>query len=230
MSEETELWPTADSIDVLNDIMGELPPPPWKYAPDPANPGTFYVSGPADTRIVAEGMTEQDAANLVYLAGAVPQATSFWEDVRQLWHKMESGDAQGFETRALKIINDLQMRIAQYEGTTAVVPEVTTVGDLNALHVGHTVEIGEAKFNVASVHQFGDLISIDAGNGVLLYLNPDTPASIEVSPPFEFRSGEVANDPTEGEQVEADTPEEGTTEEVQEVSPPQEPISTEEIQ
>lgn len=182
MSEST--WPSDDSIKSIRETLSELPPPPWRFAPDPASPGTYYVSGPADTRIIAEGLSEQDAYNLSHLASLLPQATEQWEEVKNMWDQLEAGDSEGFERRALKVINDLQLKLAQYEGTTAIVPEVHTVGDLNSLHVGHTLVVGDARFPVSAVSTIGELVAVDSGNGVLLYLSPHTPAAIETRDPY----------------------------------------------
>lgn len=216
MSEST--WPPDDSIKSIREALSELPPPPWRFAPDPASPGTYYVSGPADTRIIAEGLSEQDAYNLSHLASLLPQATEHWEEVKNMWYQLEAGDSEGFETRALKVINDLQLKLAQYEGTMAIVPEVHTVGDLNSLHVGHTLVVGDSRFSVSAVSTVGELIAVDSGNGVLLYLSPDTPAVIEPSYPYSM----VQREDEEPVPAEGDSSEEIVVEEESNIPAPEE--------
>lgn len=142
-AEEVEGSRTSDweITRILNDIGLRLEATtshPWRVQEDPDPSRGYYISGPPETRIIAEGMTESDAKSVVSIMNMLPDALEHMQDVITLWEALEDGSINTYEEASayLEVIDRYQKRIAQLSGDPAPIPEVSTAGDLNFMHVG----------------------------------------------------------------------------------------------
>lgn len=181
-------WAAMIHLRKIEEVIRDLTPTPWAVHPDPDKPGSFYISGPPDTRVVAEGLTQEDATSILYLINELPETIEYFEDLAKLWDVLNDG---AIESKAgelnvyLDIIAKYQTHIAQLEANPAPIPEVSTAKDLSFMHVGHMITVGEAEMGIpiVSVDQRNESFAIvTAGydNNIVFYLPKDQPVTVTI--------------------------------------------------
>lgn len=177
-------WAAMSHLTKIEELVRMLTPTSWAVHPDPDAPGSFYISGPPETAVVAEKMTEQDARAVVALINELPEALEYFEDLARLWDVLNDGvlgsDSDELSTY-LEIIRKYQMHIAQLEDNPAPIPPVEVAGDISFMHVGHYLKHEDLYEPIVSVSQDKDeltVLQVGSSNNILLYL-PKT-FSVEV--------------------------------------------------
>lgn len=181
-------WTAVTHLSRIEGYLGMLTTGPWAVHPDPESPGTYYLSGPPETRVVAEGLTLEDANAILGVINELPETLEYFTDLARLWDVFNDGilDSQSDELRTyLEVISKYQMHIAQLEGNPAPIPEVSSAADLSFMHVGHLLTVEGTEYDalpIVAVSRAGELVSIRAGavNEVHLILSPDHPVQVTV--------------------------------------------------
>lgn len=159
-------WAAFIHFEKINEVLKGLTPLPWSVHPDPEREGTYYISGAPDTAVVAEGLTQKDAFNILYLINELPEAVEHFEELAKLWDVLVDGAPGRVEevTDYLDTIASYQMKIAQLEANAAPIPEVQVAGDLSFMHIGHYLQapgfsdIDEVP--IVSVKHIGDFVKV----------------------------------------------------------------------
>lgn len=203
-------WASFKHLSEIEEALTALTPLPWSAHPDPDREGQYYLGGPPETEVVAEGLTRENAETLVYFINALPEALEHFEDLARLWDvlndgTLESGDELG---TYVEIIGKYQMRIAQLEDNPAPVPEASTAQDLTFMHVGSFLNVpsaGDVGYGpITSVIDSGDYIRVALANSTTLLLPPDVPVEVEVvGEVSRMRTGETT---TEDDPVDPTSP------------------------
>lgn len=156
---ETEVarWAATKHLDEVEAALSAITPLPWTMHRDPARTETFYISGPPDTEVVMEGLTYDNARNILFLMRSLPETGEFFRDLASLWDVLADAELRGGteESTYFDIVSGYQLKIAQLEGSPAPVPAVEKAGDLSFMHIGHllvldTVNSGPADPSGAS--------------------------------------------------------------------------------
>lgn len=198
-------WPNNETTLKVQSLLDSLPPLPWRVHADPLTPERYYISGPPGTSIIMEGLQESDAFSIVSLFNNLPDVFNFWEDVAQLWEGESSGNDPTYTT--LKLFRRMQMELAKFQGTNAIVPLASTAADLNILHVGSYVSIAGSPtpMRIRNVERGGDggeMTIVTTEGSTYLYLTSDT--TVEVTPPDGFAVAASSEDETPEGQPTAD--------------------------
>ena len=181
-------WAAFIHFEKMNEVLRTLSPLPWSVRPDPERPGTFYIAGAPDSSIVAEGLTQEDAMNILYLINEMPEAVEHFEELARLWDVLVEGAPNRFDevTAYLNTIQEYQIKIAQLEAEAAPIPEVSSAGDLSFMHIGHFIvgsgipELDEQP--IVAVSSDGDFVRVNYGreNSNLAVLPKSLPLQVEI--------------------------------------------------
>lgn len=206
-SNGTAAWATFMNLQEMEEASRSLTPLPWAVHPDPDRAGLFYVSGPPETEIIAEGLTEENARNLVFFVNAIPEALEQFEDLAKLWDALADGIPTGTDEVSpyLDTIGKYQMEIAQLAANPAPIPEVTKASELSFMHVGHTLvldglEMTEVNYSpITSISTVGDFVKVTLGESstTTLLLPQDAPVKVAVMGPILNYMPEAFSDPNE---------------------------------
>ena len=146
---------------------------PWMARPNLDPSQGWYLSGPPETRIVAEGLTKDDAQSLAFLINKLPEAAEAFEDLAKLWTLFEDGAIKYEEISSyLEIVGRYQTRLAVATGDPKVIPEVETAGELSFLHIGTQVSLPEGYYDdditppIINVKDLGEVVSLTVGYDV----------------------------------------------------------------
>ena len=146
---------------------------PWMARPNLDPSQGWYLSGPPETRIVAEGLTQDDAQSLAFLINKLPEAAEAFEDLAKLWTLFEDGSIKYEEISSyLEIVGRYQTRLAIATGDPNVIPEVATAGELSFLHIGTQVSLPEGYYDdditppIINVKDLGEVVSLTVGYDV----------------------------------------------------------------
>ena len=134
-------WAAFKHFERMEQILTRLTRLSWSIRPDSQNPGTYYIAGPPETEVVAEGLTIENAQALVDLVNDLPEALEYFKSLAKLWDVLSDGDLDDYSEldNYLKVIQDYQLKIAQLEGNPAPIPAAATAADLSFMHVGRFV-------------------------------------------------------------------------------------------
>lgn len=204
-------WASFIHLQKIEAAIRALTPMPWRVMPDPEDEEKFYIAGPPETRVVMEGMNQEDAENIVYLINNLPEAIEHFEDLAQLWDALTSGEPDTWEKfdDYLEVIRRYQMHIAQLEGTAAVIPSVSTAADLTFMHIGSWLRVRTSGPEnslyqpIQMVSEVEDFIEVTlGGNGpttVVMYLPKDMAVHVEIpdNQPLQIEEGSVEEAPEE---------------------------------
>lgn len=182
-------WAAFKHFARINEVLGTLTPLGWSVHHDPQRPGTCYIAGAPETAVVAEGLTIEDANNIVFLVNEMPEAVEHFEELARLWDVLVEGAPENFQeiTDYLDTIIDYQVKIAQLEENPSPVPPVAVAEDLNYMHIGHflvTPDGEGAHMPILSATQRGNKVVVRLGDGdktVTYVLNKDEPVNIVIS-------------------------------------------------
>ena len=146
---------------------------PWMARPNLDPSQGWYLSGPPETRIVAEGLTQDDAQSLAFLINKLPEAAEAFEDLAKLWTLFEDGTIKYEEISSyLDIVGRYQTRLAIATGDPKVIPEVETAGELSFLHIGTQVSLPDGYYDdditppIINVKDLGEVVSLTVGYDV----------------------------------------------------------------
>ena len=146
---------------------------PWMARPNLDPSQGWYLSGPPETRIVAEGLTQDDAQSLAFLINKLPEAAEAFEDLAKLWTLFEDGSIKYEEISSyLEIVGRYQTRLAVATGDPKVIPEVETAGELSFLHIGTQISLPEGYYDdditppIINVKDLGEVVSLTVGYDV----------------------------------------------------------------
>ena len=134
-------WAAFKHFEHMEEILTRLTKLSWSIRPDSQNPGTYYIAGPPETEVVAEGLSLENAQAIADLVNELPEALEYFESLAKLWDVLSDGDLDDYSEldNYLKVIEGYQLKIAQLEGNPEPTPAVTTAADLSFMHVGRFV-------------------------------------------------------------------------------------------
>lgn len=182
-------WAAFQQLVALDESLKILTSQPWSVHEDPATMGRFYISGPPETEIVAEGLTLNNAVVLVSIVNSLPEVVENYADLAKLWDALSDGvvDSPRDSDIFIEVVRKYQIRIAQLEGNPSPIPEATTASDLSFLHIGHYLDVYGMSEPIG--HVFHDpsreFVRVTMGNSnILVYLDPQTPVKVNVVGPW----------------------------------------------
>lgn len=184
-------WPTFQNFTRLNESLKDLTSQPWAVHEDPATKGRFYISGPPETEIVAEGLTQNNALVLVNIINSLPEVVGSYAELASLWDSLAGNGPNGFPSNPdifVDTVRKYQMKIAQLEGNPSPIPEANTASDLSFMHVGHYLEVYGMSEPIGSVFhdENGAFIRITMGNSnIVVYLDPQTAVKVHIVGPWQ---------------------------------------------
>ena len=177
-------------------------PLPWTVRSDEDK---FYISGPPDTRVVADNMEERDAKLIVELVNSSRR----WLRDSQFMYDYFAGNGEAIPEETVsdalvEWVRELLIELAQAKGSPIVVPEASTAGDLTLLHRGCSVEVGGGRvFTVKDIREDGDFVVIEQMfNESVVYLQNDIPVKV-----LDWFNRSVDSPGIESEPVAVDVPE-----------------------
>ena len=189
-------WAAFQHFQDINKILQKLTPLNWTAHPDPESEGLYYIGGPPDTNVVAEGLKQEDAESIVTLINELPEAIEYFEDLAKLWDVAvdlgDDGEEIDYEVifpTITEVVNKYQLRIAQLEANPAPVPEVAVASDLTYMHVGHLLQVpalDRGSLPIVGVKQSGDFVEVSCamGKDTIILLHKDTPVEVQILGPL----------------------------------------------
>lgn len=156
---------------------------PLAVRPDLVNDGKFYLTGPPDTEILAEGLTYNLAHALLDLLNVdIFNALERIEELEQAFSIQEERHRsdEGYLNRT---IDQLQLEVAQLEANPAPIPVPKTAGELTHLHVGSTI-IEPIYSRIVALREEGVFVVVSRGVDGPVVLHKDTPIAIEFKKPY----------------------------------------------
>ena len=183
-------WASFQQLTRLDESLKVLTSQPWAVHEDPATKGRFYISGPPETEIVAEGLTQNNALVLVNIINSLPEVVENYADLAKLWDALADGvvDSPQDSDIFIEVVRKYQMRIAQLEGNPSPIPEASTASDLSFMHVGHYLEVYGMSEPIGSVFhdENGAFIRVTMGNSnIVVYLDPQTAVKVHTVGPWQ---------------------------------------------
>lgn len=179
-------WRIFQLAHAYRDFLDTLTPLPWSAREDLQGTGSYYIAGPPESRVVAEGMRGEDAIAIVNMVNAAPALLEGFNDIAevlalQLGVKSPVGEEVDHDDY-LDIIDKYQLRLAQAEGSPESIPEVKVAGDLSFLHVGMAIdELPDFRLSgdlqIYTVTQVEKATIIRTGTSTIV-LPSDTPISV----------------------------------------------------
>ena len=186
-------WAAYQHFQDIYEAFKNLTPLGWAMHPEPDGGGRFYIGGPPDTEVIAEGLTQENAEAIVNVVNNLPEALEYFEDLAKMWDLAmdlnddgEEKDKDEFFHTITDVVNRYQIRIAQAEANPAPVPAVATAEDLSYMHVGHllTVEGVVSAAPIVGVQAAGDtLVRVTLAQGyreTTLIIPKTIPASVSL--------------------------------------------------
>ena len=184
-------WAIFKDVEVLRRVHRELPQGYLSVRQDIDPTRGFYIAGPPETYIIAEGLREDDAYAIVSILNTYLQLLDNFEQLREiltLQLGVPLGQGIADVDDYLDIIDQYQLRIAQAEGTPAAIPPVTTAADLTFMHIGLYLSLsdewggGSTPWQITAIATVGESVrvhySVGDSSGVYV-MHKDTPVSIE---------------------------------------------------
>lgn len=208
-------WAAFKHFAAINDVLATLTPLEWSVHLDPERPGTYYIAGAPETAVVAEGLTLDDANSIVFLVNELPGAIEHFEELSRMWDVLLDGSPSDFTEISdyLDTINEYQVKIAQLEGTPAVIPETSVAGDLTFMHVGHFLSVLSMESPDSNDHVVASdpilyvanvqgkvKVTLGGGANTTYILNPDEPVKVTINKDNQYAVLETA--PTSGHVLE----------------------------
>ena len=135
-------WAAFKHFERMEEILKRLTRLSWSIRQDSQNPGTYYIAGPPETEVVAEGLTQENAQAIADLVNELPEALEYFESLAKLWDILSDGDLDEHSelSNYIGVIESYQLRIAQLEANPSPIPEVATAADLSYMHVGKYIK------------------------------------------------------------------------------------------
>lgn len=204
LSSTISQWADLAHLQEVEDSYQGLNPSSWSMHRDPTKEDVYYISG-ADS-VVMEGLSYENASHLMSLVQSIPTAIESFQDLSKMWNivgdeALESPDGMN---EFFKLIHKYQLRIAQLEGNSSPVPEVTKASDLTFMHVGHKLRIPGSDGMTMPIHQVyqdpSGFTRVNLGSGnTVAYLPPDMEVSVQVQGRWEDGTqAPQPDDPTVG--------------------------------
>lgn len=170
-------WDASILVESLSQTMRSGTPLPW-YVRENADPANgYYLSGPPETRIVADSLSQEDVIKISTVFNNLPDLLEYFRDLLNLWNSQSSNDSN----LLFRAISNFQIKLALAEGLDRLAPEVKTAEDITFRHIGGWLFSKDAVAGrIRSVSRSGDLvhINLDGEEGRNAFLSPDLPVSV----------------------------------------------------
>lgn len=193
----------AISDGIMNIVRDTTTAQPWTVQQDVD--GTYYIAGAPDTKVVADNLSKADAEGIVAI---MSNAWDYSQEIHNLAKIITDPDNPD---PMLELVREYHEELGRLQGTIAPIPSVSVAGDLNFLHVGSYLKVGEhTQFPIYGVTapEGDDLVSVATYDGRTLLLAKDTPIQIE-PPKLDPASPQIASagpGPVESQENEREEP------------------------
>lgn len=171
-------WDASILVESLSQALMSGTPLPW-YVREDADPAKgYYLSGPPETRIVADSLSQEDVIKISTVFNDLPDLLEHFRDLLNLWNSQSSDDSNRLFFQS---ISNFQIKLALAEGGDRLAPEVKTAEDITFRHIGGWLFSKDAVAGrIRSVSRSGDLVCIglDSGEDITAFLSPDLPVSV----------------------------------------------------
>lgn len=184
VSSEISKWADLAHLQSVEDEYSRLNTSTWSMHNDPTKENSYYIT--SDNGVVMEGLSYETASGVLSLIRNIPEAIESFKDLSKMWNLVgdEALNSPEDSDEFIKLIHKYQLRIAQLEGSSAPVPEVSKASDLSFMHIGHPMLLpgAEEPLPIYSVHQSPEgFTRVSVGSdSTVAYLPPDMNITVQV--------------------------------------------------